>query len=74
MKGEEGRGTARLGSARLLLGQLLEALQQTPGRGALLGSQRRHEEVQVVEQGHVIVGVRLRHRQQLPPALPHAHA
>lgn len=68
MKGEEGDG-----SARLLLGQLLEALQQTSGRGALLGSQRRHEEVQVVEQGHVIVGVRLRHLEQLPPALPHAH-
>lgn len=60
------------GTVGLSLGQFLEAFQQPLRRAALLGSQRRHEEVQVVEHGHVIVRVRLRHLEQLAPALPHA--
>lgn len=57
-----------------LLRQLLEAFQQTLRRGPVSGSQRRHEEVDVVEQGHVIVGVGSGHLEQLSPALLDAHA
>lgn len=57
-----------------LLSQLLEAFQQTLRRGPVFSSQRRHEEVEVVEQGHVIVGVRSGHLEQLSPALLDAHA
>lgn len=57
-----------------LLRQLLEAFQQTLRRAAVFGSQRHHEEVEVVEQGHVIVAVRLCHMEQLSPAVFDAHA
>ena len=58
---------------RNLLGQFLEALQQALRISALFSSQRRHEEVGVVKQGHVIISVRLRYLEQLSPAILHAH-
>lgn len=63
-----------MGVGEDLLRQLLEAFQQTLRRAAVFGSQRRHEEVEVVEQGHVIVAVRLCHMEQLSPAVFDAHA
>lgn len=56
-----------------LLSQFLEALQQTLRGPALFSSQRHHEEVEVVKQGHVIVGVWLCNLEQLSPTVLHAH-
>lgn len=55
------------------LGQFLEAFEQTLRRAALFGSQRRHEEVDVVEQGHMIIGMRLCYLEQLTPTVLHRH-
>lgn len=56
------------------LGQILEAFQQAPRCPALFSSQWCHEEMDVVEHGHVIIGVRLSHLEQLAPAILDAHA
>lgn len=58
---------------RNLLSQLLEALHQTLRGPALFSSQRHHEEVEVVKQGHMIIGVRLRYLEQLSETVLHAH-
>lgn len=61
-------------SGGVLLSQFLEAFHQTARCDAIFGSQRRHEEVDVVKQGHVIVAVRFCHLVQLSPAIFDAHA
>lgn len=58
----------------VLLRQFLETFQQTPRCAAVFGSQRHHEEVEVVEQGYVVVAVRLCHLEQLSPAIFDRHA
>ena len=62
------------GGGGRLLSQVLEAFQEMPRRAVVFGSQRHHQEVEVVEQGHVIVSVRSRHLEQLSPAVFDAHA
>lgn len=53
------------------LGQFLEAFEQTLRRATLFGSQRCHEEVDVVEQGHMIIGMRLCYLEQLVATVLH---
>ncbi len=57
-----------------LLSQFLEALQQALRGPTLFSPQRRHEEVEVIKQGHVIICVRLCHLEQLSPTVLNAHA
>ena len=50
-----------------------EPVQQALGGVGLLRPERRHEEVDVVEHRHVVVGVRQRGLDQLPPSVLHTH-
>ena len=56
-----------------LLGQVAEPVEQALGGVALLGPERRHEEVDVVEHRHVVVGVRQRGLDHLTPSVLHTH-